>query len=279
MGTGQHRARPGGVPVPGPETGTLTHGDFVVTTRDGQRRVGTTAQGRWGLLVSEYDAGEVCSALSKWIAWVEQEETSRGVPSVQLFKDLKTALALDGIYGCCPFVAPSSFQRSISDWIRAEGCGQRLPSARPLYNLLCFTAPEQWHMCRDLRSDQEWYALTRSGTLGSQTKALLLRTGSAITVFRRGTRAAAVKGGWRQAKLGAVKTDAEWTLWASHGAAGSAEAQAAQLDAAWKWRFVLVDALCFVLDKVHFWFVVSQSTVSRNILSLQISLKQNENLL
>ena len=49
--------------------------------------------------------------------------------------------------------------------------------------------------------------------------------------------------------------------------------------AAWKWRFVLVDALCFVLDKLHFWFVVSQSTVSRNILSLQISLKQNENLL
>ena len=79
-----------------------------------------------------------------------------------------------------------------------------------------------------VRSDQEWYALTLSGTLGSQTKALLLRTGSAITVFRRGTRAAAVKGGWRQAKLGAVKTDAAWTLWASHGATGSVEAQAAQ---------------------------------------------------
>ena len=30
------------------------------------------------------------------------------------------------------------------------------------------------------------------------------------------------------AKLGAVKTDADWTLWASHGAAGSVEAQAAQ---------------------------------------------------
>ena len=85
--------------------------------------------------------------------------------------------------------------------------------------------------------------------------------------------------GWRLAKLSSVTTNTDWTLWASHGAAGSAEAQAAQLDAAWKWRFVLVDALCFVLDKVHFWFVVSQSTVSRNILSLQISLKQNENLL
>ena len=115
MGTGQRRARPGGVAVPGPETGTRTYGDFVVTTRDGQRHVGTTAQGRWGLLVSEYDAGEVCGALPEWIAWVEQEETSRGVPSAQFFKGLKTALALDGIYGCCPLLAPSPFQRSIGD--------------------------------------------------------------------------------------------------------------------------------------------------------------------
>ena len=81
-------------------------------------------------------------------------------------------------------------------------------------------------MCRDL----DLYALTRSDTLGSQTNALLLRTGKAIAVFRRGTRAAAVKGGGRLAKLGAVKTDADWTLWASHGAAGSVEAQAAQRD-------------------------------------------------
>ena len=218
-----------------PTAGTRTYGEFVVTTKDGlvricegQRHVGTIGQGRWGLLVSEYDADEVCRALPKWIAWVEQEETSRGVPSAQFLKGLKTALALDGIYGCCPLVAPSSFQKSISDWSRAEGWGQRLQSARPLYNLLCLTAPEQWHMCRNLRSDQGWYALTRSGTLGPQTKALLLRTGTAITVFRRGTQAAAVKGGWRQAKMGAVKTDADWTLWASHGAAGSVEAQAAQ---------------------------------------------------
>ena len=151
-----------------------------------------------GLLVLEFDAGEVCRALPKWIAWVEHEETSRGVPSAQFFKGLKTALALDGIYGCCPLVAPSSFQRSVIDWSRAEGhgWGQLLLSARPLYNLLCLMAHKQWRMCRDLRSDQEWYALTRSGTLGPQTKpvtkALLLtlevlRTGSAITVFWRGT--------------------------------------------------------------------------------------------
>ena len=66
-----------------PTAGTRIYGDFVITTRDGlvricegQRPVGTIAQGRWGLLVSEYDAGEVCRALPKWIAWVEQEEAS-----------------------------------------------------------------------------------------------------------------------------------------------------------------------------------------------------------
>ena len=53
-----------------PTAGTRTYGDFVVTTRDGlvricegQRHVGTIAQGRWGLLVSEYDAGEVCRVI------------------------------------------------------------------------------------------------------------------------------------------------------------------------------------------------------------------------
>ena len=69
--------------------------------------------------------------------------------------------------------------------------------------------------------------------------ALLLRTGSAIIVFRLGTtdgqrnhclsarhsfwlgtRAAAVKGGWHQAKLGAVKTDADWTYPIRGGGSG-----------------------------------------------------------
>ena len=93
-------------------------------------------------------------------------------------------------------------------------------AARPLYNLLCQTATGQWHMCRDPRSDQEWYALTRIATLGSQTKALLLKAGKAITVFRRGIRAIAVKGGWRLAKLSAIKTDAGRTLWANDGVLG-----------------------------------------------------------
>ena len=49
----------------------------------------------------------------------------------------------------------------------------------------------------------------------SERAAQLLSFGEAL--------AAAVKGEWRQAKLGAVKTNADWTLWASHGAAGSVE--------------------------------------------------------
>ena len=120
--------------------------------------------------------------------------------SAEFFKGLKTALAVDGIYGCCPLLVSSSFQRSIRDWSRAEGWGQRLLSARPLYRL-CLVAPEQWHMCRD----QDWYVQTRSATLGSQTKALLLSTGKAVTVVRRGTRV--VKGGWRLVNLAQFETE------------------------------------------------------------------------
>ena len=177
----------------GPHSGYNDIRPFLVKTKDGlvrncegERHVGTIAQGRWGILVSEYDPDEVCPALPKWIAWAEKEESSRGVPSVQFFKGLKTALELDCIYGCCPLVVPSSFPRSISDWGRSEGWGQRLPlPSRPLYNLLCLTAREQLHMCQSLTADQRWYALTRTSTLDAQTKALLLSLGKVLTVFRR----------------------------------------------------------------------------------------------
>ena len=51
----------------------------LVGTCEGQRHVGTTAQGRWGRLGSEHYAGEVCCALPQRIAWVEMEEAARGV--------------------------------------------------------------------------------------------------------------------------------------------------------------------------------------------------------
>ena len=70
-----------------PTAGTRTYGALAVTTREGlfricegERRVATRAQGRWGLFVSEHDAGELCRALPQWIAGVEQEETARGAP-------------------------------------------------------------------------------------------------------------------------------------------------------------------------------------------------------
>ena len=48
-------------------------------------------------------------------------------------------------------------------------------TVQPPDRLLYLTAPKKWHMCRDLTSEQDLYALTQSATLGSQTKALLLR--------------------------------------------------------------------------------------------------------
>ena len=82
----------------------------------------------------------------------------------------------------------SSFQRSIRNRRVKKGgdsCCCQAVSARSLNNLLCLTATEPCHTCQDLRSNQEWYALTQSGTLGCQTKALLLRTGSAITALKQ----------------------------------------------------------------------------------------------
>ena len=74
---------------------------------------------------------------------------SRALLSAQLFRGLKTALALYGIGGCCPLVAAlvldgvygccllvALFPRSISKWGRVEEWGQRLLSARPLHNLV-----------------------------------------------------------------------------------------------------------------------------------------------
>jgi len=43
--------------------------------------VGTISQGRWSLLTVEYDPEGTCASLPGWIAQVEKEETSKGVPS------------------------------------------------------------------------------------------------------------------------------------------------------------------------------------------------------
>jgi len=189
--------------------------------------VGTISQGRWSLLTVEYDPEGVCASLPGWIAQVEQEETSKGIPSAQFWKELRASLALDCIIGCSPLVAPSSFPMAQSG--QGEGWGFNLPPpSRIIYNLLHLSAPEQWHVCQSLRADKCWYALTRGSTLDRRTKERLISLGMVLTVFRRGTRAAAAKGCWRLAKLKTVRTAQDWTLWSSRAAAGSEASQEQQ---------------------------------------------------
>ena len=55
--------------------------------------------------------------------------------------------------------------------------------------------------------------------------ALALR-GNVVAVFKQDVRAAMAKGAWRQPKLKTVETRETWTVWASSGAANSAQIRA-----------------------------------------------------
>jgi hypothetical protein len=116
---------------------------------------------------------------------------------------------------------------------QGEGWGFNLPPpSRIIYNLLHLSAPEQWHVCQSLRADKCWYALTPGSTLDRRTKERLISLGIDLTVFRRGTRAAAAKGCWHLAKLKTVRTVTaqDWTLrvWSSRAATGSEASQEQQ---------------------------------------------------
>ena len=79
-GTGRQWGKPVGVPVPGPHS---QHTDICRSCRHDSDCLVRICKGPkvmlWGLLVSEYGVGEVCSALPQ-TAWAKREETSRGVP-------------------------------------------------------------------------------------------------------------------------------------------------------------------------------------------------------
>ncbi len=72
--------------------GQAAYGPFAIITRDGLVRVdragqhvGTLKQSHWGLLSAAYDAEDLCAALPAWMAGVDKEEGTRGVPSVQFW--------------------------------------------------------------------------------------------------------------------------------------------------------------------------------------------------
>jgi hypothetical protein len=81
--------------------GQTSYGPYTVTTRNGlvridkaRQHVGTVKQGRWGLLTAAYDAADVCRTLPRWIAEVEKEELTRGVPSAGRWRPCQPAPSL-----------------------------------------------------------------------------------------------------------------------------------------------------------------------------------------
>ena len=80
--------------------GQVVYGPYTATTKDGLVRVeqagryiGTVKQSRWGWLAAAYEAEDACAALPRtprWIAGVDQDELSRGVPSAQTVLDSGT---------------------------------------------------------------------------------------------------------------------------------------------------------------------------------------------
>ncbi len=81
-------------------------------------------QGRFRLLEAEYQALGIateylCDSIPEWIAHVEKHELTRGFGSAQFWHGLSLRVALDseGIIGCCPLVAPSSFRYSSCNFV------------------------------------------------------------------------------------------------------------------------------------------------------------------
>ena len=169
---------------------------------------------------------DVCAALPGWIAQVEKEEASKGVPSAQFWKRIRMAFDLDCVIGCSPLVAPSSFQQVLKG--RGEGWGTSHPPSSLVYNLLHLPADEQWHLCQNFKADGCWYALSRGSTLDHLSRDRLSTLGVTLTVFGRGNCTAAAEGSWTLAKLKAVRTAQDWTLWASRRATGDAADQERQ---------------------------------------------------
>ena len=213
---------------------TEIHGPYQVEIKDGltrvtqaDRHVATLAQGRWAMLVAGYDPQDLCAALPGWAAQAEKEESSRGVASQQFWHGIRAVLEADGIVGCNPLLAPSSFPVAVRCWGLVEGWGHSAPHpTRVMHCLLTLSPEEQRKLCLGLKSSAVWWALTRSSTLDPEVRTALARRGNVVAVFKRGVRAAMAKGAWRQAKLKTVKTRESWTLWASSGAADSAQTRA-----------------------------------------------------
>jgi hypothetical protein len=137
----------------------VIHTDSVTTIE----REGNLSQGRFRLLEAECISRLIpieylCESFPEWIAHVDSEkvETTRGVGSHQFWNELRVALRLDSIVGCCPLMAPSSFPYASWTGVSPDWAPS---SDRVVRSLACSV---RRHSCSSL--SPAGYDLTRSGS-------------------------------------------------------------------------------------------------------------------
>ena len=97
----------------------------------------------------------------------------------QFWFHVLSALKADGIVGCNPLVAPSSFPVAVRCWGLVEGWGRSAPHPTSIMNCLLTLAPaDQRKLCLHLKPEGVWYALTWATTLDPAVKAKLAQRGS-----------------------------------------------------------------------------------------------------
>jgi len=214
------------------ETEEQVHEAFTFTSKDGltrverdQNLVGIMGQGRFRLLANECAARGIeldilGACIPGWIAHVDRYEKSKGFGSHQFWNCLRVELELDGIIGCCPLVAPSSFPYSSWDGMSADW-GYQLQPKRPIYDFLCAPPELQQRLAWRLTADRPWFALTRRATLDRTVKQGMERAGQVVTVYKKGSRVAACKGSFRTGQLRAIQSSEDWCIWASRAAIGT----------------------------------------------------------
>ncbi len=118
------------------------HGPYKLTTKDSLTKIEmdgsliqvvTVNQGSFRLLEAECQARQIameylCDSIPEWITHVEKHEVKRGFGSHQFWNGIRVALESDGIIGCCPLVAPSSFMFSSWDGVLPDWGYQLHPS-------------------------------------------------------------------------------------------------------------------------------------------------------